>query len=368
MKFFPSAILITLLVSLAPMPAIADVSVSINIAPPDLPVYKQPMLPGDGYIWTPGYWAYSEGDYYWVPGTWVLPPRIGYLWTPGYWIWDDRFYVFRSGYWGPHVGYYGGVNYGYGYGGHGYDGGRWDHGRFNYNRSANRIDVNNLPNTYNQTVINNVAINRTSYNGGEGGLHVRPSARDEARERETHVGATSDQARHEQAAHGNPELRQSANHGHPPIAATPRPAAFGDRGAMPARGTDEHAANGQRSEARTRADAVRQQAPDAGYSPQPGQQRDRNADRAQGRVNAPEAMRPDPEQRRQPVPPPRNIVRPEQQRPDRSQQQQRQEQRQQEHQQQRPPEQRPQQQPRQEHQQQRERQQPSQSPSEARPH
>ena len=29
-------------------------------------------LPGPGYIWTPGYWAYDPADgYYWVPGTWV---------------------------------------------------------------------------------------------------------------------------------------------------------------------------------------------------------------------------------------------------------------------------------------------------------
>ena len=69
--------------------AIAGVSeaaaqlVSITIAPPVLPVYVQPALPGPGYIWTPGYWAYGDDDYYWVPGTWVLPPTVGLLWTPG---------------------------------------------------------------------------------------------------------------------------------------------------------------------------------------------------------------------------------------------------------------------------------------------
>src|SRR4249920_3218850 len=57
--------------------------VSIRIAPPELPVYEQPVVPEDGYIWTPGYWAYGDEDYYWVPGTWVMAPEIGYLWTPG---------------------------------------------------------------------------------------------------------------------------------------------------------------------------------------------------------------------------------------------------------------------------------------------
>ena len=55
----------------------AQVGVSITIGPPPLPVYQQPLCPGEGYIWTPGYWAYDYDydDYYWVPGTWVLAPR-----------------------------------------------------------------------------------------------------------------------------------------------------------------------------------------------------------------------------------------------------------------------------------------------------
>src|SRR6266702_5733591 len=63
------------------------VGVAIAVGPPPIPVYEQPICPGDGYIWTPGYWDYDydDGDYYWVPGTWVLTPEIGYLWTPGYW-------------------------------------------------------------------------------------------------------------------------------------------------------------------------------------------------------------------------------------------------------------------------------------------
>jgi hypothetical protein len=43
---------------------------------PELPVYEQPICPGDGYIWTPGYWAW-DGEYYWVPGTWVMAPKSG---------------------------------------------------------------------------------------------------------------------------------------------------------------------------------------------------------------------------------------------------------------------------------------------------
>ncbi len=112
-----------------PVSSFAGVFVSVNLAPPELPVYEQPICPGDGYIWTPGYWAYTpDGGYYWVPGAWVLAPYTGALWTPGYWGWNDGLYVWNGGYWGLHIGFYGGVNYGFGYSGRGYEGGYWNHG------------------------------------------------------------------------------------------------------------------------------------------------------------------------------------------------------------------------------------------------
>src|ERR1700729_1678550 len=114
-------------------PAHAGIFLSVNIAPPILPVYEQPPLPAPGYIWTPGYWAYGDAGYYWVPGVWVSPPRVGVLWTPGYWGFANALYVWHPGYWGPHVGFYGGVNYGFGYGGVGFFGGEWRGGGFAYN-------------------------------------------------------------------------------------------------------------------------------------------------------------------------------------------------------------------------------------------
>src|SRR6202035_5766727 len=60
--------------------AAADVEVQANEAPPPLPDYEQPPCPEDGYMWTPGYWAWGGGGYYWVPGTWVQPPSVGVLW------------------------------------------------------------------------------------------------------------------------------------------------------------------------------------------------------------------------------------------------------------------------------------------------
>ena len=45
-----------------------DQGIEANQPPPPLPVYAQPACPGDGYLWTPGYWNYASAGYYWVPG------------------------------------------------------------------------------------------------------------------------------------------------------------------------------------------------------------------------------------------------------------------------------------------------------------
>lgn len=71
--------LMALALALAPAACFAAVFVSVNIAPPELPVYAQPPCPGDGYMWTPGYWAYGAEGYYWIPGVWVQPPAVGLL-------------------------------------------------------------------------------------------------------------------------------------------------------------------------------------------------------------------------------------------------------------------------------------------------
>jgi hypothetical protein len=218
-----------------PATSFAQIGISITIGPPALPVYEQPPCPAEGYIWTPGYWAYGDDDYYWVPGTWVMAPEVGLLWTPGYWGWGGESFIFYEGYWGPHVGFYGGIVYGFGYFGEGYEGGRWDHDRFFYNRSVNNVNVTNIHNTYNTTVINNTTVNRVSYNGGEGGINARPTPEQEAAAHERHTPPVAEQAQHVQAARANPELRASANQGKPPVAATPKPGAFKDPAVVPAK-------------------------------------------------------------------------------------------------------------------------------------
>jgi YXWGXW repeat-containing protein len=212
------------------------VAFSVSFGPPPLPVYVQPPCPAEGFIWVPGYWAFDNDfdDYYWVPGTWVLAPEVGFFWTPGYWAWNGVSFVFYEGYWGPQVGFYGGINYGFGYFGEGFVGGRWDNGRFFYNRSVTNVNVTVIRNVYNTTVVNRTE-NRISFNGGNGGVNARPTREQEAAAHERHIPPVAAQTQHIQAARSNQELRASANHGKPPVAATPKPGAFNDRAVVPAR-------------------------------------------------------------------------------------------------------------------------------------
>src|ERR1700678_2328515 len=201
------------------------IGISVNFGPPALPVYEQPICPEDGYLWTPGYWAYDVDDgCYWGPGTWVEAPQVGFLWTPGYWGWGENAFFFHEGYWGPQVGFYGGINYGFGYGGFGYEGGRWEGGHFSYNTYVNHVNTTIIHNTYNTTV--NVSETHVSYNGGSGGVEARPTAQQTSYANEHHIGPVAAQTQHVQEARSNPELRASANQGKPPIAATAKAGDF----------------------------------------------------------------------------------------------------------------------------------------------
>jgi WXXGXW repeat (2 copies) len=218
------------------------VGISVRIGPPALPVYAQPICPGPGFIWTPGYWAWSDIDgYYWVPGTWVLAP-VGMLWTPGYWGWGGGLYVWHPGYWGPHVGFYGGINYGFGYTGIGFFGGEWRGERFYYNRSVTNVSVTNVTNVYNRTVIVRNS-STVSYNGGTGGVNMRPTPQEEAFARERHTPALAAQMQHEHAAMENRQNFAVVNHGRPAVAATARPADFSSHSVVAARaaGGEYHA-------------------------------------------------------------------------------------------------------------------------------
>jgi len=205
-------------------------------APPPLPEYVQPPAPDDGYIWTPGYWAWGPYGYYWVPGVWVEPPYVGALWTPGYWGFYGGRYSWYPGHWGFHIGFYGGINYGFGYIGLGYEGGYWNAGHFFYNRVYNNINARVVRNVYsyhanvrvnNVHVNNNVRVNNTvvrpSYRGGPNGVQSHPQPQEGAAYREPTAPRMTTQVQHAQNYSQVRGQYATENHGRPATPAESRP-------------------------------------------------------------------------------------------------------------------------------------------------
>jgi hypothetical protein len=194
----------------------------VNVAPPPLPSYEQPALPAQGYLWVPGFWAWRKSvpDYFWVPGTWVQPPRPGLLWTPPYWSRVEGGYAFHAGYWADEVGFYGGIDYGYGYTGDGYQGGRWENGALAYNRAVNNIGAPGTASVYDQAVTTTNNAVRISFNGGRGGVAAQPTEHQETLASAEHVGATAEQHKQFELAAMNRALYSKLNNGLPGVAAT----------------------------------------------------------------------------------------------------------------------------------------------------
>jgi hypothetical protein len=219
------AVLLSALLWCAPPIAHAQmgIAISVNFAPPPLPVYEQPPCPTEGYLWTPGYWAWDpDYGYYWVPGVWAAPPQAGLLWTPGYWGYGDGAYGWHDGYWAPQVGYYGGVDYGWGYDGAGFVGGMWAGNVFRYNTAVMRVNTTVIRNVYvDRTAVRREEGPRASFNG-PGGATARPTAREEQAMHERHFERTAAQTDRMTAARRDPQARFAMNHGAPRAAAMAR--------------------------------------------------------------------------------------------------------------------------------------------------
>lgn len=212
--------------ALIPATSRAEVVISVGFAPPPLLVYDQPLCPDQGLIWTPGYWAYGPDGYYWVPGAWVPAPFVGALWTPGYWGWSGGMYYWHPGYWGRHVGYYGGVNYGFGYFGIGFLGGRWNGGFFEYNAAVWHVDRDRIHRTYQDRDWDRHYVDRDSrvaFSGGPGGIRHDPDAREREYSREQHYQRTSFQTQHIEAARQDHNAYYNVNHGRPNTAVVSHP-------------------------------------------------------------------------------------------------------------------------------------------------
>ena len=277
--------LLALLLPLIPATqARAGVFISVGFAPPVLPVYVQPPCPAPNLIWTPGYWAYGDDGYYWVPGAWVPAPYEGALWTPPYWGWQSGIYVFHPGYWGWHVGYYGGVNYGYGYMGVGFVGGMWRGREFAYNTAVMHVDDHIVRNVYvdrriveRDTIVNE---RRVAYAGGPGGIRHEPTGEERVAMREQHLAPTQAQQQRMVAARSDRASYFAANHGRPQQLAMARP--------LPAERSTAPAMGGARNGFAQRTPQANQ---NGGY---------RGGSAPAGRPAAPQYQRPAPQYQQQP--------------------------------------------------------------------
>ena len=243
--------LVLLFMSIPPV-SFGGVLITVGFAPPVLPVYEQPPCPQEGWLWVPGYWAYDDG-YYWVPGQWMPAPYVGALWTPPWWGWENGMYVFHDGYWGNEVGYYGGVDYGYGYMGVGFVGGEWRDGAFAYNTAVMRVNTTSIHNTYvNETIVRNNTISNdrhVAFNGGPGGIRHDPTPRERAAMGGRHTAATQIQAQYAQVARNDRASYAKVNGGHPQTPTVTNPAGSANEPRGPARNqTLPHTATPSRNE------------------------------------------------------------------------------------------------------------------------
>jgi hypothetical protein len=266
--------LLALLLSVVPATSFAGVFISVGIAPPVLPVYEQPICPEPGLMWTPGYWAYGADGYYWVPGAWVPSPYVGALWTPGYWGWGGGRYIFHDGYWGPHVGYYGGVNYGFGYGGIGFAGGIWRGGFFSYNTAVMHIGVGGGWGGHfyeDRAVVERGYVARDShvaFSGGPGGIHHDPSPEERVAEHDQHRGPSDVQQHHAEAARMDKTSYARNNGGHPANAAVAHP--LGASHATENRATENRASENRSAQTARTSSPARTNTMTANHTSAPG--------------------------------------------------------------------------------------------------
>ncbi len=234
-----SAIIATILIAAVPLAASPQVSIGVAVgfggpgwgvgfvgySPPALPAYSMPPAPYAGWQWCPGYWAWGAYGWYWVPGYWTAPPAVGLYWTPGYWGYINGGYAWYPGYWGPSVGFYGGINYGYGYFGVGFVGGYWSGGVFNYNTAVVNVNRTVIRNTFvDRGALRGRVIrgSRVSFTGGRGGIRARPTAAQLAARRHG-VAATAAQRANARVAARDRNMLAAVNHGRPRVAAVQRP-------------------------------------------------------------------------------------------------------------------------------------------------
>ena len=220
------ALTAALLLATLPLAANAAVFVSVSIAPPALPVYVAPPMPGAGLLLDARILGVRRGTTTtgcrergcWLRPRAALDPRIlgmvRWRLRSGTAVTGDRTSVSMAASITASAMAVSASTAATGEG-----------GRF----VANTTVINNT------TIVNNTTVNRVSYNGGAGGVAATATPAEMRAAHENHVAMSEMQQQHEQAAARDTTMRASYNHGRPSVAATAKAGVFYGKGVVAAR-------------------------------------------------------------------------------------------------------------------------------------
>jgi hypothetical protein len=90
------------LAACAPHPYAYSYGYGYSVPPPPAPpayagVYG--VAPGQGYVWTDGFYDLRGGNWVWVGGRWTHPPRTHAVWVTPHWVRTGHGWSRRGGYW-----------------------------------------------------------------------------------------------------------------------------------------------------------------------------------------------------------------------------------------------------------------------------
>src|SRR6185503_19365206 len=81
-----------------PLPSVAaSIDVQVYTAPP-APRYEPVPAPRQGYLWSPGYWAWEGNHHVWTPGHWERA-RPGYAYSSPRWVQRDGRWHYQPSRW-----------------------------------------------------------------------------------------------------------------------------------------------------------------------------------------------------------------------------------------------------------------------------
>ena len=94
-----AAALSLLLAACAPGAAPYGVDVVVRQPPPRRAELRGAM-PGRGYVWVQGHFAWQGGNFIWIAGSWERPPEPRYhTWEPGHWQHVRGGWIWLDGHW-----------------------------------------------------------------------------------------------------------------------------------------------------------------------------------------------------------------------------------------------------------------------------